>query len=469
VLQLDNLEGKSLPDILRMTPSQAESFRDWVGVVERERGRQRWAKLARLAPVRELALPGADGASRIIQIEYRPIPDPGGRVKFMALAQDVTQKRALEMRLKEEKTRHENRVKIILGVAGHAEEAIAGFLKDAARRLDSMLEALLSGEAGWRRRVFFDCHTLKGNAGGFGFDALAQAAQDLETHLERLAEESDDVFRGAMQDSLRILDEERCRIGEVYRLLYGSLEKPHIRLDPDKVERVKTLAQEALRSSDPGVSRELAATCRTLHYRRLESFALKYQELLERAARKLGKEADFVVATFDAELDPTLIQRVDESLVHIFRNALAHGIEDPETRARRGKGKGLIELSYSRTANGHAFSVRDDGNGIDGEALAAKAVAMGLLDPRDAARLGPEEKARLIFEAGLSTASGADCIAGRGQGMAIVRERIRAMRGDVSVETRAGAGTCFTLFLPHAPAEESAPAEPLASPLPITA
>jgi two-component system chemotaxis sensor kinase CheA len=186
---------------------------------------------------------------------------------------------------------------------------------------------------------------------------------------------------------------------------------------------------------------------------------LKYQELVERAARKLGKDVEFDVLTPEVELDPALIQRMDEALVHILRNALAHGIEDGETRARRGKGRGRIRVAYSRHAGMHAISVQDDGGGIDGEALAAKAAALGLITGQEAARLGPEEKVRLLFESGLSTAPGADSISGRGQGMAIAWERMRAAKGDLTVETWAGAGTRFTLTVPDPGPGEPAPAE----------
>lgn len=167
-------------------------------------------------------------------------------------------------------------------------------------------------------------------------------------------------------------------------------------------------------------------------------------------------------------MDPALILRVDESLVHILRNALAHGIEKPEIRAQNGKGKGRIELSYSRTDQGHVFSVRDDGNGIDGEALAARAVSLGHINSHQAARLGPGEKVELIFEEGLSTSPEVDSISGRGQGMAIARERIRAMSGILTVETHFGAGTCFTLTIPDSVPAAASP-ETLVKSLPVKA
>ncbi|MBW8886216.1 MAG: HAMP domain-containing protein [Fibrobacteres bacterium] len=467
VLRLDRLEGKSLEEILRMTPEQARAFRDWVDVVQREHALKRWTKLSRLSPVREIILDDGKGAGYIVEIAYRKIMDTDGRIKIMALAEDVTEKRALVRRLDEEKVRHERRVKIILGVAGNGQEAISEFVKDTGRRLDSMVEALLPGEKDWKRRIFFDCHTIKGNAGGFGFEALAKSAQDLESQLANFQREPDSPFLVSVQDSLRCMDEERCKIGEVYRMLYGSLEKPSIRLDPDKVDRLMELAVKAKPSADPAAWRELVASIQTLHYRKLSTLTGKYQDLLAQAAEKLGKEADFLVEPADAEVEPALILRVDEALVHILRNCLAHGIEDPEIRAKRGKGKGCIKLSYSRTAKGgHVFSIQDDGNGIDGESLANGAVALGLITPQEAAALSPKEKIHLIFKSGLSTSPEADSISGRGQGMAIAWERVRAEDGELGVETWAGVGTRFTISLPDRQVQ-TAPAGILAKGFPI--
>lgn len=468
VLRLEKLDGKPLEEVLRMNSAQAKFFRDWIEVVREGYRTRRWAKLLKLSPVREIILDQGDKAASIIEIDYRKILDAEGRLaKIMVLAQDVTERRALERRLEVEKIRHESRVKIVLGVAGHAEEAVAEFLKDVGRRLDSMLEAVRVGGSDWKRRIFFDCHTLKGNSSSFGFDTLAQAAQELEGHLETLRGEPDDASNAFLRNSLWTMDGERCKIEEVYRMLYGSLEKPPIRLDPDKVERLRALAEKAKAPADPKAMQELVAACLAIRKRAFSSLAFKYKEISEQTAQRLGKEVDFIVSPPEAELDPALVFRVDEALGHILRNALAHGIEDPEIRARQGKGIGRVELSYSRTAQGHVFSIQDDGKGIDGEAVVAKAVALGLVTPLEAAGLTPMEQMQLIFKSGLSTALEADIISGRGQGLAIAWEKVRAEGGELTVECKATVGTRFTIVMPEPLPEGSYP-ETLAKGLSVT-
>ncbi|MEO6094390.1 MAG: HAMP domain-containing protein, partial [Fibrobacteria bacterium] len=112
VLRQENLAGRNLEEVLRMTPIQAGQFRDWVDVVFRDHARRRWSKLVMLAPMREMTL-ATEAGTQIIALDYRKILDADGRLgKIMVLAQDVTEKRALEMRLAEEKVRHESKVRI---------------------------------------------------------------------------------------------------------------------------------------------------------------------------------------------------------------------------------------------------------------------------------------------------------------------------------------------------------------------
>lgn len=459
VLRQDDLKGKSLQDILRMSPGKAGLFRDWIEVVRQEHGFTRWTKLVKLAPVHEIIFTSESGGEHTIEIDYRKILDPEGRlVKIMVLAQDVTEKRALERRLSEEKIRHECKVRIVLGVAGQAEEVIVEFLKDSTRRLESMRRVLDAGETEWKRHLFFDCHTLKGNAGGFGFDALAKEAQELESLLQNFeGREPGESFRKAAWDRLRLMGEEMTKIVEVQRLLSGGQGKLLIRLEPGKVERVMELAEKTSRKVSSADVQELAAACRILRHRTFGSLTPKYREIVARAAQKVGKEADLRILTPEVELDPALILRVDEALVHILRNALAHGIEDPETRARRGKGKGKVELSYARTPRGHVFVVQDDGKGIDREALAKRAVEMGMMTSADAALLDAEQKLGLLFKEDISTSGEADTLSGRGQGMAIALETIRKQGGQLTVESRPGAGARFTIILPDMHPESASP------------
>ncbi len=452
ILRLETLEGKSLAEVLRMDSKQTEAFLTWYAIVERDHARWRWEKLSKLAPVQEIVVPDEVGAPRTIAIEYRKIHGPGGNLlRILVLAQDVTEKRAFENRLAEERVRHENRVRAIIGIAGQPEEIIAAFLKDMTLRLEAIEDACKNRPPEWKRLAFFECHTLKGDAGSFGFEGLGSAAQEMEAQLQIADPESPEApIPLATERALDNLWAEAGKIEEIFRMISGSLQTPQIRLDLKKVERLEQLAQRTGKNRTEEGMDALLAECRSLRYRRFDELTHKYRELVTRGSEKLGKDADFVVTPGDIELDPALVSRIDEALVHIFRNTLAHGIESREIRSLRGKGRGLIEFSYSRSPQAHVFSVRDDGGGIHTDALVKRAVALKLLAQGEIHSLSQEEKLNLIFKPNLSTAAEADSLSGRGQGMAIAWERVREEGGTLKVTSEFGIGTRFTLTLPEA-------------------
>ncbi|RIH86931.1 response regulator [Calidithermus roseus] len=150
------------------------------------------------------------------------------------------------------------------------------------------------------------------------------------------------------------------------------------------------------------------------------------------------------------ELDSLVLDGLVEPLVHIVNNAIVHGIESPEIRLQRGKpAEGLLRIrTYQR--GGDAFiEVQDDGNGIDVEAVRAKAIEKGLRNEADLQNLSRRELIELIFLPGLSTAPTITQEAGRGVGMDAVWNSVRRLKGDITIETQEGLGTTFRLRVPQ--------------------
>jgi two-component system chemotaxis sensor kinase CheA len=180
---------------------------------------------------------------------------------------------------------------------------------------------------------------------------------------------------------------------------------------------------------------------------------LRILEPLPRAARevaeRLGKRVEVVLLGAELELDRSILDRLGDPLVHLLRNAVDHGLESPEARVRANKPEtGRIEIEARRERDMIRISVRDDGAGIDLDAVRKSAVEKGLL-PRDIAEdLSPEQVAGLIFRAGLSTAETVSEVSGRGVGMDAVRVTIESLGGTVEVLTTRGHGTVITLCVP---------------------
>ena len=174
----------------------------------------------------------------------------------------------------------------------------------------------------------------------------------------------------------------------------------------------------------------------------------RFPRVVRDAARSLGKELDFVVEGREIELDRALLDQIGDPLVHLLRNAIDHGIEDPAERAASGKERtGKLTLSAARDRSSVVIRVTDDGRGIDRARLLARGQAEGMLD---AARtdLSDEDLLRIIARPGFSTAEQVTTLSGRGVGVDAVVSRVRSIGGSVELRTALGKGTSITIRLP---------------------
>jgi len=184
---------------------------------------------------------------------------------------------------------------------------------------------------------------------------------------------------------------------------------------------------------------------------------LRVMENLPRVAREValrtGKRVHVTIAGAELELDRSILDRLYDPLVHIVRNAVDHGLETPEARVAAGKpDAGRLAIEAVREKDAIRIEVRDDGAGIDLDALRAKAVAAGLLHEGLAEDLPPDKVVEFAFHPGLSTAKQVSDISGRGVGMDAVRATLESLGGSIALETRRGVGTSAVLRVPIAAA-----------------
>ncbi|HOX12258.1 MAG TPA: chemotaxis protein CheA [Spirochaetia bacterium] len=173
----------------------------------------------------------------------------------------------------------------------------------------------------------------------------------------------------------------------------------------------------------------------------------KFRRVVRDLSTELGKEADLLTEGADTELDKTVIERLNDPLVHIIRNSLDHGIESPQDREAAGKNrKGTILLKAQHSGAHVLISVRDDGAGLNAEAIRAKAVERGIVAPGQ--ELTEAEINQLIFHPGFSTAKSVTKVSGRGVGMDVVKREIDSLGGTVMISTERGRGTEMTLKIP---------------------
>jgi two-component system, chemotaxis family, sensor kinase CheA len=179
----------------------------------------------------------------------------------------------------------------------------------------------------------------------------------------------------------------------------------------------------------------------------IENMLTRFQRLVRDLSNELKKDVSFVIEGAETELDKTIIENLADPLMHILRNSMDHGIEDPETRQKLGKprqGKILLKAFYSG-ANVH-IQVSDDGAGMDPEFIKSKAIDKGIISQDTI--LSRKDILDLIFIPGFSTADRITDLSGRGVGMDVVRRKISDIRGEVEVESEVGQGTTLTIKLP---------------------
>ncbi|MCA9400483.1 MAG: chemotaxis protein CheA [Candidatus Omnitrophica bacterium] len=181
----------------------------------------------------------------------------------------------------------------------------------------------------------------------------------------------------------------------------------------------------------------------------IEGVFSKFKRIVRDISKEVKKEVNLKIEGADTELDKKIVDGLGDPLTHMVRNAVDHGIEDPETRRAAGKTEvGTLLLKASHQGNNICIEISDDGKGLDPEKLVASALKKGLINQEKAERLSEKDKLNLIFMAGFSTAAQVTDLSGRGVGMDVVRNMINSFNGVVDIESTLGQGTRFLMKIP---------------------
>lgn len=356
--------------------------------------------------------------------------------------------------------------------------------------------------------IFRFVHTVKGNCGFFDFPRLERLSHAAETALadvrsgnrtvdvrlvdavlaiiDRIGELTDaieggsDLDRGDDEHLIAALEDGAGALRDMAPLLAAetigttapapTAPQRSIRLPLDLIDRVmsdvsdlvlarnelaRTLRLGAPDTGD-GTLERLSAIIDSLRdgvtrmrMQRIDTLFGSLPRLVRDLAADLGKEVLVDCEGGDVELDRELIEMLRDPLTHIIRNAVDHGIEPPHQRIAAGKREeGVLKLHARQADNRIHLEITDDGRGIDGERLVAKAVEAGLCTAAEGAAYDRRERQQLIFHPGLSTAAAVTAVSGRGVGMDVVRANIERIGGAIKVCSEPGQGTRFTLALP---------------------
>jgi two-component system chemotaxis sensor kinase CheA len=195
------------------------------------------------------------------------------------------------------------------------------------------------------------------------------------------------------------------------------------------------------------ITTELQRNAMSLRMVPIRKLFHKMTRLVRDLAAQQEKQVQLVLEGEDTELDRNIVEKLGDPLVHMIRNAVDHGLEDPAVRAANGKAeRGTIRLAAAHQRGGIVMRVQDDGGGLDRERILAKAVSRGLVNADT--NLSDSEIFSMIFQPGFSTAENVTDLSGRGVGMDVARQNIESLRGKIEIQSHPGEGTTFTILLP---------------------
>lgn len=259
---------------------------------------------------------------------------------------------------------------------------------------------------------------------------------------------------------------------------HGGAKEQSIRVDIDRLDSVLNLAGELVLSrnrlmrlggklSDSGtdtdlnshlneaisqldlVTTDLQLAVMKMRMQPIAKVFNKFPRMVRDLARQMEKEVELHISGEETELDKTVIEEIGDPLVHIVRNAIDHGMETPAEREAKGKPRcGRVELAAYQEGRNIIVSVRDDGKGMDPEALKRSAVEKGLMPAEEAEKLSKSDALNIIFIPGFSTAKTVSNISGRGVGMDVVKTNISRINGTITIDSEVGKGTLITFRLP---------------------
>lgn len=261
-----------------------------------------------------------------------------------------------------------------------------------------------------------------------------------QQHIEniRLKKDKTDQSVSSIRVSSDKLDSLVNLVGELVTVQARLTQTSAARNDPELL----IIAEEVERLTD-----ELRDNTMSVRMVPIGSMYSKFKRLIRDLSAEMGKEILMSSEGADTEMDKTVIDKLNDPMVHLIRNCIDHGIESPDDRRSLGKPEqGMLNLTARHSGAHVVIEIADDGAGLDPELIRGTAVEKGLIEQN--AELTEKEIFELILTPGFSTAQKVTNVSGRGVGMDVVKRNIEALRGSIDITSKKGIGTTITLSLP---------------------
>ena len=385
---------------------------------------------------------------KTIRFEYKTI-DENQDLKIMLVLTDITDKKAMEMRMEEER----NNLKLIVKVISNKNDLLAT-MEDFEFFFEKQgYDIVHSGRN--KKEVIFEIfriiHTFKGDFGHLGMYNTGSNLHVLENTIAKMSEEIENLSANDLQRFIRdvdynsIMDKDLYIISDVLGEDYLKA-KENIQVSLEKIDELEAKIKNMFEEQQ---AKELVYMIEQLKYSNIKEILFAYNDSVKNIAQRFEKEiADIAITGEDIYIDKNKYSKTFKSFVHIFRNSVDHGIEPPESRLIKGKPEyGTISCNLQTYKDSFKISIRDDGNGIHPEVIIKKAIEKGILKP-DKADITYERAVDLLFVDEFSTKEAVSALSGRGVGLPAVKAEVTNLGGNIYINSEPDKYTEFIITLP---------------------
>ncbi|MGK5094475.1 response regulator [Deltaproteobacteria bacterium TL4] len=431
------LQETSPGELLYGKTEQAAPFEEWITLCFT--GPLSFAEMLTLRPTEVTTASG-----RILEMNILPINDKHLSVRESPLRFILFQCRDITLIRKHEKELEhieESNKAVILVI--EFQSAFIDYCKLIKDHL-STSEKILSAS---KQDLIRNLHTVKGMSGVFSLNTIQTKCHDCETQLKELTKYSaeSDVVR-----SILTISEFLERFQEEHKNVFNAIFHTDNHILPIKREWLEYLKKRFFEKRDFS-EKEVSNFIKQMTYIPVQSLFKHFDKLLQDLAASRGKMLQPLVFQDEQGIfvPEGVLSKLVNSMTHLFRNSVDHGIETPDVRWTQKKEEyGCIRISVNSDAEHLILSVEDDGQGIDSNKLKMRAVSKGLITSQDAAQMSETQLKQLVFVEGLSTKEKADMVSGRGVGMGDVKNSCDRLGARLDFQTVQGQGTTWIIEIP---------------------
>ena len=417
-----NVGGKNLLDVLAgfIDTKDLNTTNDFVARLYNPRTKERL--IASLNPlIRQKVHVG--GNERFLDFNFRRVYHGKAITRVLANVEDVTDAVLLEQKMEQEREQNDVQLEMLSTILQADRDSLNDFINNTKQRIQSINSVLkVQDESGMSlyekvNAIYREVHSMKGEASALKLSGFTNMAENFEANLNRLKQMpglSGENFLG-----LAVQLEELIRLSHTIEDLLAKIGGAAPAVQPD----TRVIAPQTTRN--------------------------RYADFVADIAKHNKKEAAFTYSGLESTGNKQMDRVITEIAIRLLRNAVVHGIEKPEIRNQRGKpAMGHVHMGLKYHGDKFVPTFEDDGNGIDYDAIAQKAVSLGRYTAEEAAKLDRQALVSLLFTPGFSTADDSTEDAGRGVGPDIIKDRIVSLNGTVNVASRPHGYTRFVFTLP---------------------